>query len=149
MDANIESVLEKDINVIKNSLLVQRFNVIVPDTSTFPNTSIPSTLVDQNGDSLSVYLGQSSLLLHSLAITYDSTFQANYSIYTKLQGLNIDNNKFNIPPASTSGFDYVPPSKSFLIPSNQTLNIYAYNSNGASSSGTFNVLAIFEKLDTL
>ena len=149
MSLTAQDVLS-NIDVIRNSLIVEHFNVTVDYTSTTaPNVSIPSTLKDQNGNTCSDYLGSAPLLLHSLTISYGSNFQADYSVYTKLPGLNIDNNSFNIPPASSSGFDYVPTGKKFLIPTSSTMDIYAYNSGGSSTSEVFNIFAIFEKLDTL
>lgn len=144
------STILDSIDVIRNSLIIQHLNVSVASSATaIPNTSIPSTLTDGNGDKLSDYLGPAPLLLHSIAITYTSTFQGSYSLYVKQPGLNIDNNKFSLPAASTSGFDYVPTGKAFLIPANSTLNIYAYNSGSATTAGVFNLLAIYQKLDTL
>ena len=139
-----------DINVIRNSLVVSLNNVTVDYTSTSPpNTSINSTLTDQNGNSCSVFLGTAPLLLHSIAFVYPSAFQTNFSLYVKLNGLNIDNNSFNIPPASTSGFDYVPTGKKYLIPAGSRLDVYSYMSGSATANSSFSVLAIFQKLDTL
>ena len=139
-----------DINVIRNALVIQRYNINVNYTSTsVPNTSIPTTLSDQNGNSVSAYLGQAPLLLHSLAFTYGSSFQSNFALYVKLKGLNIDNNQFNNPASGTNGFDYVPTGKKFLIPANQTLDVYSYMNGSATQNQPFSILAIFEKLDTL
>ena len=139
-----------NVNVIRNSLIVSRLNISVADTATaIPNTSVPTTLTDASGNPVSTFLGNAPLLLHSLAITYSSTFRQYYSLYTKLHGLNIDNNSFGVPADSTSGFDYVPTGKTYLIPSSSYLDVYAYNSGGATSAGSFNILAIFQKLDTL
>ena len=149
MPITAKSVLD-NIDVIRNSLVIQRYNASVSYTSTsVPNISLPSTLTDQNGQSLSIYLGQAPLLLHSIAFSYGSSFQSDYALFVKLKGLDIDNNQFNNPASGTNGFDYVPTGKKFLIPANQTLDIYSYMNGSASANQNFSVLAIFEKLDTL
>lgn len=143
--------INSNINVIGNSLVIQHFNITVPDTATsVPSTGgIPSFLTDQNGRMCSDRLGQSPLLLHSIAIQASSSFLSSYSILVQLNGLNIDNNNFNLLPSSSSGFDYVPTGKSYKIPAGSRLDVYAYNSTEATTAGVFSYLAIFSKLDDM
>ena len=54
----------------------------------------------------------------------------------------------NDAPANSSGFDYVPTGASFLIPAGARLKVYAFNANGASTNGTLNIIATFNRLDT-
>lgn len=130
-----------DISVIENSLVIWQPNISVSSA----NTTVPS--LNQANAVLVQNLGQSPLLLKSLYLSYDSTFGSKYSVYVEMEGLNIANNTFNLPPAASGGFDFVPTGTSYKIPAQATLKIYAYNSGGAATNGTLNVLGIFDVLD--
>lgn len=140
---NLKDLIANDLNVIKNSLIIYKSNITALATQT-----TPPTLNQQNA---SVYqnTGNVPLLLKSLFVSYDSTFLQYYSIYISLEGLNIDNNTFNAVPGSSSGFDFVPTGSNYFIPAGATLKIWVYNNTSTNTTnGTFNVLAIFDKLDT-
>lgn len=146
--SKLQDLIANDLSVIKNALVVQEYNLdTTKDGTALVDITTPPPF---NSDKSVVYkqLTNVPMLLKSLSLTYDSTFLADYQVFTELQGLNIDDNEFINAPGGSSGFDYVPPGASFLIPAGATLKIWAFNQGGASSSGSLNVLAVFDKLDT-
>lgn len=144
----LKELIANDLSVIKNSLIIPVFKFSVPYTNTtVPILNDSNNIIEQYKSGLS-YLGNVPLLLKSLFISYDSTFAQYYSMQVDLNGLNIDNNQFTIPPAGSSGFDYVATGTSYPIPAGSKLRIFAYNSGGATTNGTINVLAVFDRLDT-
>ena len=148
MTTTLKDLIANDLSVIKNSLVIPVYAFSVPYTNNVvPILNDANNIVEQAKAGQS-YLGNVPLLLKSLFISYDSTFVQYYSMQVDLNGLNIDNNRFTIPPAGSSGFDYVPTGTSYFIPAGSKLKIYAYNSGGATTNGTINVLAVFDRLDT-
>ena len=144
----LKELIANNLNIIKNSIIIPVFKYSIPHT----NTSVPiindsNNIIEQYKTGLSE-LGNIPLLLKSLFISYDSTFAQYYSLQVDLNGLNIDNNQFTVPPAGSSGFDYVPTASAYFIPAGSKLRIFAYNSGGATTNGTINVLAVFDRLDT-
>jgi len=143
MPVTADQVLS-NLNVIRNSLVVDAPNNAILDSVTAPRNPVAGT-----GNVVSKYLGSAPLLLHSLALIGDSTFIADYSFLVVLNGLNISNNTYALLAGAATGQDYVPTGKVYLIPANSTLDIYAYNSGGSSSTGHLSVLAVFDDLSYL
>ena len=146
--ATLSELIANDLSVIKNSLIKQVFNISVPYTQTQAPVENDNNNLVNTYQSDYAYLGNVPLLAKSVQITYDSTFLSNYKVKVVLEGLNIDNNQYNYAPANSSGFDYVPTGASFLIPAGARLKVYAFNANGASTNGTLNIIATFNRLDT-
>jgi hypothetical protein len=148
MTTPLSELIKNDLNVIKNSLIVPVFKFSVPYTNnTTPILNDTNNIVEQYKSGLS-YLGNIPLLAKSVFLSYDSTFAQYYSLYIELNGLNIDNNEFTPPPAASSGYDYVPTGASYFVPAGSKLRVFAYNSGGATTNGTLNILAVFDRLDT-
>ena len=144
----LKELLANNLNVIKNSLIIPVFNYSIPYTNTTsPIQNDSNNIIELYKKGMS-QLGNIPLLLKSLFISYDSTFAQYYSMQVDLNGLNIDNNMFTPPPAGSSGFDYVPTGAAYFITAGSKLRIFAYNSGGATTNGTINVLAVFDRLDT-
>ena len=144
----LPQLIANDLNVIKNSLVIPVFNYSVSSSNTTAPILNDSNNIVELSKSGQSYLGNTPLLLKSLYITYDSTFLSDYSLLVRLNGLNIDNNQFTRPPGGSSGFDYVPTGSAYYIPAGSKLEVYAYNSGGASVNGTIDILAVFNRLDT-
>lgn len=137
-----ESITKNNINIIDNSFVVDEPNISVLATQLAEPT--------ENEANASVYkaIGNQPALLKSLALSYDSIFVTNFAIKVVLNGLNISNNKFKLPPGGSASFDYVPTGSNYKIPPGSILQIYAYNTNSANTTnGVFNVLAIFDILE--
>jgi hypothetical protein len=79
--------------------------------------------------------------LYSLSIAVDSTFQANYSYKLIISSIIQDYNNFALFPANATSYEFVPNTFHGGIPlaPNTLIEIYAYNSQGASSDGHFSV----------
>lgn len=132
--------------IVRNSKVDTDFNIAV----SYTQTTEPSLPSNTNGgkNPQGFMTGSFPSLLRSLQITGDSTFTAKFSFKVMLEGLNIDNNVFQLAAAGSSGTEFVPTGTAYLIPPNSTLKVYAYNSGGATTNGTMNVFAVFELLDT-
>ena len=149
MAQKLSELIANDLNVIKNSLVIPKFNLTATKDGTPILDLSAAPLLNENKALVYSALGPYDLLLKSLFISYDSTFASKFSIYTELNGLNIDDNAFTNAPSGSQGFDYVPTgSHGYLIPAQSKLKIWAYNSGGATSGGVLNVLAVFDRLDT-
>lgn len=144
----LPQLIANDLNVIKNSLVIPVFNYSVSSSNTTAPILNDSNNIVELSKSGQSYLGNTPLLLKSLYITYDSTFLSDYSLLVRLNGLNIDNNQFTLAPGGSSGFDFVPTGSAYFIPAGSKLEVFAYNSGSATTNGTINILAVFNRLDT-
>ncbi|MEM3423827.1 MAG: hypothetical protein QXE51_04615 [Nitrososphaeria archaeon] len=141
--ADLNELIANDLSVIKNSLVIPIYNITASASQTTP------PVLNQANALVYKPLGNIPLLAQSIFISYNSTFAANYALLLQLEGLNIDNNNFFTPPTGSSGYDFVPTGKSYFIPAGATLRIWAYNTVSTNNvNGVFNVLAVFDKLDT-
>ena len=106
-------------------------NIDVPHTVTAP-TPQPQ---------FSYLLPNSPTHLYSLNIAVDSTFASNYAYKVVISTIIQDSNNFTLFPSGQTSYEFVPSSLSNGIPlaSGTRIDVYAYNSGGATADGHFSV----------
>ena len=118
---------------IVNPIKYEKRDISVADTvTTPPETSLPSSLFH-----FQVPSGWGGMWLHTFSLVYNNAFQTGYSYVMLVSGVTDDNSNYQLPDPTALTFDYVPIGTRIKLPAGANLDIYAYNSTGATSAGIF------------
>lgn len=123
---------------IVNPIKYEKRDISVADTvTTPPETSLPSSLFH-----FQVPSGWGGMWLHTFSLVYNNSFQTGYSYVMIVGGVTDDNASYQLPDPTALTFDYVPIGTRIKLSAGATLDIYAYNSTGATSAGIFSANVI-------
>ena len=85
--------------------------------------------------------GSYGAVLTSLSLAFNTSAQNGASFLTTIDGIDITPNQYQQPSQTFNTFNYVASGDKWEIDANAQLKIYAYNSNNASTSMLFDIIA--------